>query len=520
MIGYQLVSKEERVPTALISVSDKTGLVEFAAELANLGWQLLASGGTARVLQSAGVSVQEVSDYTSSPQILGGRVKTLHPAVHGGILARNTTEDLTNLEKIHARIIDMVVVNLYPFQNTISTTGCTYEQAVESIDIGGVALIRAAAKNAERVTVVTSPADYQLVLGELADKGSVSAEERHHLSIKAFQHTAAYDTAIAGYLQKQFNSESPIIPDYLAGFSRQKLRYGENPHQEGWLINASGSVGPLGGNQLQGKELSYTNLLDLDASWKAVCSFDRPTVCIVKHLSPCGIACADTIGEAYQLALECDPISAFGGIIASNQPIDESAAALMSKLFVECLIAPGFTPQALNVLTAKKNLRVINMPSPVVSPKYEVRSINNGLLLQSLDQGDPGGIQNWRVATNRQPGEAEMKSLIFAWKACRHVKSNAIVLASGESTVGIGGGQPNRVDCVRIAVSRAGSKSNGSVMASDAFFPFPDSVELAIKAGITAIVHPGGSVRDQESIDLANEAGLAMVLTGCRHFRH
>ena len=506
--------------TVLLSVSDKTGLVNFASTLSGMGWKLLASGGTAREIRSAGLDVREVSQYTGSPEILGGRVKTLHPAVHGGILARNTDEDHLDLERLNAEMIDMVVVNLYPFQNTIAQPNCSYEQAIESIDIGGVALIRAAAKNADRVTVITDPADYDPTIEALKESGTISAELRHKLSVKAFQHTAAYDMAIAHYLQNHFSPGSSIIPDFLATFPRQKLRYGENPHQEGWLVHSTGTDGPLGGEQVQGKELSYTNLLDLDAAWKAACSFERPTICIVKHLSPCGIASADTLAEAYQLALACDPVSAFGGIIASNKIIDEVTITQLNQLFVECIIAPGYTPEALHLLCSKKNLRVIIMPEALVRPAYEIRSINNGLLCQSLDQGDPHDTQDWRVVSKREPTEQEMQSMMFAWKACQHVKSNAIVFAKGEATVGIGGGQPNRVDCVRIAATRTGTKSIGAVMASDAFFPFPDSIQLAVEAGITAIVQPGGSIRDQESIDAANQAGIAMVFTGCRHFRH
>jgi phosphoribosylaminoimidazolecarboxamide formyltransferase / IMP cyclohydrolase len=501
------------MPTALLSVSNKQGLIEFASGLQDLGWDLIASGGTAAALRQSGLSVEEVAKYTGSPEILGGRVKTLHPAVHGGILAQGTDSDALDLERIHAREIDLVAVNLYPFQETVARPEVTLGEAVENIDIGGVALIRAAAKNFARVSVLTDPEDYSPVLVELKEKGEVSSETRCRLAQKAFRETAAYDTAIATYL----NADSPL---QLELHPIMQLRYGENPHQEAVLYSYDPDKGPLGGNLLQGRALSYNNILDLDAAWRAAVSYDKPTICIVKHLSPCGIACTDQLEDAFRMALASDPISAFGGVIASNIPFDEKTAQELGELFVECIIAPGFTPQAKEILAARKNCRLVDMPDSVLAPIYELRSVNRGILRQTLDQGDPMDAPEWKVVSNRPPSEQEWISLRFAWKACQHVKSNAIVFAKGEATVGIGGGQPNRVNCVQIAAARAGEQSRGAVMASDAFFPFPDSIEEAARVGVTAIVHPGGSVRDAESIAVANAHQIAMVTTGIRHFRH
>lgn len=499
------------MPKAILSVYDKTGVAEFARGLSELGWTLIASGGTARLLSEQGLAVIEVADYTGSPEILGGRVKTLHPAIHGGLLARSTEDDRQQLESLGWDYIDLVAVNLYPFEQTVMKPGATLEDAIENIDIGGVALIRAAAKNHERVTLVCDPADYETVLTELRS-GGVSSQTRRRLAIQGFALTTRYDAAISGYL----------TPDGAFSFQTypvQILRYGENPHQSAALYGYKPDAGPLGGIVLQGKPLSYNNLLDLDAAWRAAVSFERPTVCIVKHLSPCGLASAETLAEAFPQALASDPVSAFGSVITTNRAFDADIAQELGSLFVECIAAPGFTPEALETLTRHKNLRLIDMPTTEVEPLFELRSVNGGILRQSIDLGDPADTA-WHVVTQRQPTEAEWRSLRFAWKACQHVKSNAIVFAQDEATVGIGGGQPNRVDCVRIAAQRAGEKARGAVMASDAFFPFPDSVEAAAEAGITAIVEPGGSVRDGESIAAADSHGITMVFTGVRHFRH
>jgi phosphoribosylaminoimidazolecarboxamide formyltransferase/IMP cyclohydrolase len=510
------------MPVALISVSDKSGLIDFASRLQKLGWSLLASGGTAQVIREAGLLVEEVSDYTCSPEILNGRVKTLHPVIHGGILARDLPDDLQDLETIHASLIDLVVVNLYPFSKTIENPQTTLAEAIEMIDIGGVALVRAAAKNHERVTVVTDPEDYELILAEMENRGSCSPETRKKMALKAFALTAQYDSSIINYLSKTLEAPSPVeIPGFLAPFPATPLRYGENPHQKAILIHLDNRPQkPLGAEVLQGKELSYNNLLDLDAALRAVISFEQPTAVIVKHLSPCGIASDEQLVRAFQLALECDPVSAFGGILALNRECDEQIMDALGQHFLECIIAPAYSHEVMQILQKKKNCRVLLLPDMTISPNYEIRSINHGLLMQERDTGDTVQSHTWRVATHRTPTAHEMTALQFAWKACQHVKSNAIVFARGTATVGLGGGQPNRVDCVRIAASRAGEKAAGAVMASDAFFPFPDSIEEAAKAGITAIIQPGGSVRDEETIEAANNHHLAMIFTGFRHFRH
>jgi phosphoribosylaminoimidazolecarboxamide formyltransferase/IMP cyclohydrolase len=510
------------MPRAILSVHDKTGLIPFARGLHDLGWVLIASGGTARLLSEAGLPVNEVAAYTGSPEILGGRVKTLHPAIHGGLLARDTPADHGELLSLGWDYIDLVACNLYPFEQTVADPNVTLADAIENIDIGGVTLIRAAAKNHQRVTLVCSPDGYQAVLAE-ARAGTISLETRRRLAVKGFQLTAHYDAAIQAYLAGLAGANNGHKPEdeafSVALFPVQRLRYGENPHQSAVLYSYEPGGGPLGGEVLQGKELSYNNLLDLDAAWKAAVSFERPTLCIVKHLSPCGIASADDLATAYAAAYACDTRSAFGGVIAANRAFDAPAARALGDLFVECIAAPGFTVEARDVLKARKNCRLVAMPDLTIEPLYELRSVNRGVLRQDVDRGDPLEAL-WKVVSQRPPTDAEWTSLRFAWKACQHVKSNAIVLARGEATVGIGGGQPNRVDCVRIAAERAGALAPGAVMASDAFFPFADSVQLAAQAGVTAIVHPGGSVRDAESLAAADAAGMAMVVTGTRHFRH
>lgn len=499
------------MPKAILSVHDKTGLLDFARGLLDLGWELLASGGTAHLLRENKLKVTEVAEYTGSPEILGGRVKTLHPAVHGGLLARQTAADQADLARHGWDYIDLVAVNLYPFEKTIARSDVTLADAIENIDIGGVTLIRAAAKNHERVTLLCDPADYPAVLTEL-QAGGVSEATRRKLAVKGFGLTAHYDSAIAAYL-------APEAPQALQLYPVQTLRYGENPHQQAVLYSYEPGAGPLGGKVLQGKELSYNNLLDLDAAWRGAVSYAEPAICIVKHLSPCGIATAPTLADAFRAALASDPVSAYGGVIAANRPFDEPTAQAVGDLFVECIIAPGFSAGARGVLARKKNCRLVEMPDLEITPRHELRSITRGVLRQSVDLGDPAEAE-WKVVSQRQPSGAEMAALRFAWKACQHVKSNAIVFAHGTATVGIGGGQPNRVDCVRMAVARAGERAAGAVMASDAFFPFPDSIEVASQAGITAVVHPGGSIRDAESLAAADKAGLALVVTGVRHFRH
>lgn len=499
------------MPTALLSTYDKTGLLDFAQGLVDLGFALLASGGTAKTLLGNGIPVKEVSEYTNSPEILGGRVKTLHPAIHGGILARESSVDQEEMTRLGWGYIDLVAVNLYPFQQTIQDGNASFDDAIEQIDIGGVALIRAAAKNHTRVLVVCDPLDYQRVLKDMKN-GGVSPQRRKELAAKSFTLTAQYDTAIAEYLSGQ---ESLTVHAFL----ERTLRYGENPHQPAQLYTFSPNMGPLGGRLLQGKELSYNNLLDLDAAWRAVVSFEEPAICIVKHLSPCGIATGPSLASAFKEALASDPVSAFGGIVAGNRIFDNPTAKELQDLFVECIIAPGFTEEALETLSAKKKCRLIEMPDLSVRPNFEFRTINQGLLKQEIDFGDPVDTE-FHVVTRRPPTSDEWKSLKFAWKACQFVKSNAVLLVQNQATVGIGGGQPNRVDCVRMSIERAGNRARGSVMASDAFFPFSDSVKIAGQAGITAIIQPGGSIRDAESIEAADQAGIAMVFTGIRHFRH
>ena len=499
------------MPKAILSVHNKTGLVDFAKGLIDLGWELIASGGTARYLRDNQLPVIEVSNYTGAPEMLGGRVKTLHPAIHAGILARESEEDRNELSSLGWGSIDLVVVNLYPFEETIAQSGVSLQAAIEQIDIGGVALMRAAAKNHQRVTLVSDPLDYPQVLQEMLS-GGVKGDFRKRLAIKCFRITSRYDSLIADYLEGIETNQFSLYP-------QQFLRYGENPHQSAQLFGYQTGQGPLGGKILQGKELSYNNLLDLDAAWRAVLSFEKSSVVIVKHLSPCGIASAEVQLDAYQRALASDPVSAFGGIVALNRQLESDTAIALSKLFVECVIAPGFSPAALEILSQKKNLRILEMPDLKIEPLLEVRSIIRGVLQQSIDLGDPQDT-SWQVVTEAQPTPEQLADLKFAWKACQHVKSNAIVFAKDEATLGIGGGQPNRVDCVDIATQRAGEKAHGAVMASDAFFPFADSVEKAAAAGITAIVQPGGSLRDQESIDACNRLGIAMVFTGVRHFRH
>ncbi len=513
-----------RMPKAILSVSDKSGLVEFASGLAGLGWQLIATGGTARLLVEHQLPVIEAADYTGSPEILGGRVKTLHPAIAGGLLGRDTASDRAELAGQGWDLIDLAVVNLYPFEATVAKAGVSRAEAIENIDIGGVTLIRAAAKNCERVTLLCDPQDYGEVLESLRASGEVPEEMRQRLALKGFRLTSAYDAAIAAYLSGQQSETLTLYP-------LQSLRYGENPHQQAELYGFAPGGTPLGGQVLQGKALSYNNLLDLDAAWRAVTSFEKTSICIVKHLSPCGMASAETLVEAYRAALASDPVSAFGGVVACNRPVNAAAAQAMAELFIECICAPGYTEEARAIFAHKKNLRLLEMPDLSVEPSFELRSLTRGLLKQMVDRGDPAGT-TWQVVSQRQPSPEEWQALKFAWKACQHVKSNAIVFASmfvsesageftsGEATVGIGGGQPNRVDCVRIAIERAGEKSSGAVMASDAFFPFPDSIELAAKAGITAVIQPGGSVRDAEALAAADAAGMAMVITGVRHFRH
>lgn len=503
---------------ALLSVSDKTGLEDFGRGLVALGFELVASGGTARRLQAAGLPVQSVEAVTQAPEMLGGRVKTLHPAIHGGILARRTEDHLGELAAHGVAPIDVVVCNLYPFEETVAGGDVEDLQAIEQIDIGGVTLLRAAAKNFESVTVLCDPADYGMTLEVLGDDGG-DLGWRRRLALKAFRHTASYDTAIATWLGHGDPSEHGRLLEelHLSAERVEALRYGENPHQDGALYQWRGQRVPY--RSLQGKALSYNNIADLDAAWTAAASLETPTVAIIKHANPCGLATDDDLLEAYRLALASDPVSAFGSIIAVNRVVEMDFVDALGKLFVEALVAPDFGEGVLEALAArKKNCRVIRIEEDP-GAGLVLRSVRGGLLVQTPDTVKDDERQ-WKVVSDRQPTEAEWTSLRMAWAAVRHVKSNAIVFAQGGATVGVGAGQMNRVDSVRLAAWRAGERSQGAAMGSDAFFPFPDGIEAAAEAGVTAVIQPGGSIRDAKVIDAVNKLNLAMVFTGQRHFQH
>lgn len=512
------------MPRALFSVSDKTGIVEFATALSEMGWEIVASGGTQKTLLDAGVGVTGVEQVTGQPEMLGGRVKTLHPAIHSGILVRDRDDDMQELAKYGFAPINMVVCNLYPFAETVGQTGISLQDAIEQIDIGGVTLLRAAAKNFLRVTTICDVADYSRVIAEIRASGQIEMNFRRELAVKAFAHTRDYDTAIHAYLS---DTESPrLLADSLPQSvsisvqQTEELRYGENPHQVAGYYSRNNNEAPLGAKQFGGKQLSYNNILDVDASWRAVSSFVEPTVVIVKHLNPTGIASASSIVEAFPHALASDPLSAFGGIIAVNQPVNEAFVDNLGSLFVEAIAAPSFDPAAITKLQeGRKNCRILQMPHMFDGNSLDIRSVMRGLLIQRYDMGDPDNV-SMKTVSNRVPLTDEFESLRFAWKVVQHVKSNAIVLVHGKTTVGIGGGLPSRVDSVKLAVEKAGDKARGAVLASDAFFPFPDGIEEAAKAGITSVIQPGGSIRDSQIIETANENGLAMVFTGTRHFRH
>ena len=508
---------------ALISVYDKTGVVEFGRRIAAAGYELVSTGGTHRALtDEGGLSVRQVADVTGSPEILDGRVKTLHPVIHGGLLARRESpEQMAELSSHGIETIDLVVVNLYPFVATISRPGVTLDDALENIDIGGPTMLRAAAKNFPSVAVVVDPADYDWVADKIAT-GSLTEEDRRGLAAKAFRHVSEYDAAVTGYLSAASESEEAlpsrltISLDKVAG-----LRYGENPHQSGALYAPAGAAlsGIAGAEQLHGRELSYNNLMDADAAWRTVSDFVEPTVAVVKHNNPCGLASRDAVVEAYRQAYEGDTVSAFGGIVAFNRTVDAASAEAMDPIFYEVVIAPGYDDDALTILQRKRNLRILTVGASPAGPALDLRPIAGGMLVQGADDISENPAE-WRTVTEREPSAAERQDLAFAWKAAKHIKSNAIVFAKDRALVGMGAGQPNRVVSVHLSQRIAGDKAKGSVLASDAFFPFPDNIELAAEAGVTAIVQPGGSVRDEEVIAAADQAGLAMVFTGVRHFRH
>ena len=528
-----------KIETALLSVSDKTGIVDFAKELAKRGVRLLSTGGTAKLLAEAGLEVTEVAAHTGSPEILDGRVKTLHPKIHGGLLARrDSKEHLRTIAEHNIDRIDLLVVNLYPFRQTVAKPDCDFEDAVENIDIGGPAMLRAAAKNHGTeeggVTVVIDPADYANVLKEMDTLGSTTYGFRLSRATKVYAHTAAYDGAIANYLSSLTEAEpeqdeTPARSTWpntltLQIHQQQVLRYGENAQQHAaFYIDPTVPVGLLGNfKQLQGKELSYNNIADADAAWDCVRSFDVPACVIVKHANPCGVATAASAVEAYQKAFQTDPTSAFGGIIAFNRTVDLATAQAISAQFVEVLLAPGYDQDALDLLAVKKNVRVLHVPMGVGQNDIDVKRVGGGWLVQTPDSHTISEA-DLRVATIKQPTAEQMRDLMFAWKVAKYVKSNAIVFCANSMTLGVGAGQMSRIDSARIAsikAENAGLSLKGSAVASDAFFPFRDGLDVVVAAGATCVIQPGGSMRDDEVIAAANEQGIVMVLTGMRHFRH
>ncbi len=520
-----------RIQRAILSVTDKTGLVDFARKLSALGIELISTGGTAKLLRDSGIAVKDISELTGFPEMLDGRVKTLHPKVHGGILHRR--EDPKHVAAVAEHgiaPIDMVVVNLYAFEKTAAKPGVAFEELIENIDIGGPSMIRSAAKNFHDVAIVTSPSDYEAIAAEIErEGGTLSLATKWRLAQKAFATTAAYDSAIASTLER-------ISPDKVelqeaAGFPSTlrfqfhktlDLRYGENPHQKAAMYSDGSGAGVANARQLQGKELSYNNIVDLQAAWDLAQEFDQPVCAIIKHTNPCGTATGKTLAEAYKRALECDPVSAFGGVIGVNRPIDAEAAEEMHKLFLEVIAAPAFDDAAKAKFASKKNLRLVEVTDPrgPVAPRnWVLKNISGGLLVQDADIR-PLQDADLKVVTKRAPTPEETRALLFAWKVCKHVKSNAIVYARDGQTVGVGAGQMSRVDAAKIGAMKAQLPLKGTVAASDAFFPFPDGVEEIAKAGATAIIQPGGSQRDPEVIEAADRLGLAMLFTGVRHFRH
>ncbi|MEY3555097.1 MAG: bifunctional phosphoribosylaminoimidazolecarboxamide formyltransferase/IMP cyclohydrolase [Microcystis aeruginosa LL13-03] len=507
---------------ALISVTDKTGIVDFARQLTEeFDFEIISSGGTAKTLQSAGIPVIKVGEYTGSPEILGGRVKTLHPRIHGGILARRDWEsDLAEMEANQIRPFDLVVVNLYPFEQTIANPDVTTAQAIEQIDIGGPAMLRASAKNFAHLTVISNPKYYEQYLSQLRqNNGEISLEFRQKMAGETFALTNAYDGAIASYFAS-LNGETTRFN--LAGNALQTLRYGENPHQSAsWYGSGTTAQGWAKATLLQGKELSYNNLVDLEAARRLIAEFgpEEPAAAILKHTNPCGVAIGDSLVEAYTKAFNADATSAFGGIVALNQAIDEATAKELTKTFLECVVAPDCSPVARDILAKKSKVRILLLPDLSTGEKQTVKVIAGGFLVQAADDVVETPDE-WRVVTEKQPTPAQLAELLFAWKVSKHVKSNAIVVTKNQTTLGVGAGQMNRVGSVKIALEQAGEAAKGGYLASDGFFPFDDSVCTAAQFGIEAIVQPGGSLKDQDSIKAANELGLIMVLTGIRHFLH
>ena len=513
------------IQRALISVSDKTGILDFALELQKYGIEILSTGGTADLLRKGGVPVIQVSDYTGFPEMMDGRIKTLHPRVHGGILARrDVPEHIKAMEDHGIRPIDLVVINLYPFEQAVARKDCSLEDAIENIDIGGPAMVRSAAKNSKDVVVIVNPADYSKVLNEMkSGEGAVTLDTRRRLCRDAFAHTARYDSLIATYLTEKWDDGFP--PIFNQPFDKvQELRYGENPHQSAALYKESSPLPSeiISAKQLQGKELSFNNFIDLNAAWELVKEFDKGAVVIIKHTNPCGVAIGEDPLKTFIAAREVDPASAFGGILGFNRPVTAQTAEEIVKNFVEAVVAPEFDPEALKLFATKKNIRLMQMPemgSPADTGKFDLKQIGGGLLVQSRDTLTYVEDQ-LKVTSERKPDDREMEDMKFAWIVAKHVKSNAIVYAKNQEIFGIGAGQMSRIDSARVAVEKARKPLQGAVMASDAFFPFRDSVDEAAKNGITAIISPGGSIRDEEVLQAANEQKIAMVFTGARHFKH
>lgn len=507
---------------ALISVSDKSGVAQFARQLISAGFELISTGGTARLLRQEGLEVLEVDHITGFPEILAGRVKTLHPKIHGGLLARrDKEEDMSQLDMHGIGPIELVCVNLYPFQQTISRPNVGLEEAIENIDIGGPTLLRAAAKNYRHVVAVVDPADYESVGERLASGKEIDEDVRLQLAAKVFNHTAAYDALIGEYLNGSAGNKFPEKMT-LTYELKQQLRYGENPQQAAAIYRAplAGHEALVNAKQLQGKELSYNNLSDACAALQIVREFDQPAAVAVKHSNPCGVGIGRSIAEAFTKAFAADPVSIFGGIVALNDSVEQEVAKQLVEIFLEIIIAPSFSETALQILAAKPNLRLLELPVQDLPPRgLQYTSLPGALLVQEEDlRSEESG--KWRTVTERQPSTEELEALKFGWRVVKHVKSNAIVVTNAEMTLGVGAGQMNRVGAAEIALRQAGQKAKGAVLASDAFFPMSDTVEVAAEAGITAIIQPGGSIRDQDSIDRANELGIAMLFTGIRHFKH
>ncbi|MHB1652791.1 MAG: bifunctional phosphoribosylaminoimidazolecarboxamide formyltransferase/IMP cyclohydrolase [Desulfitobacteriaceae bacterium] len=507
---------------AVISVSDKQGITEFAKGLVELDFELVSTGGTYKTLVEADIPVTYISEVTGFPEILDGRVKTLHPKIHGGILARDSVEHREQMDKNGIEYIDLVVVNLYPFRETIAKPGVSLEEAIENIDIGGPSMVRSAAKNHERVAVIVNPKRYPEVLQLLREKGMVPAGVRQHLAAEAFSHTAEYDHLIAGYLEGKLAKTEVFPPVFrLTAKKIQDLRYGENPQQKAAFYAEDGTGTLAGGRQLQGKELSYNNWMDMDAAWKTVFDFQDSAAVIIKHTNPCGVALGRTPSEAYERAYAADPVSAYGGILAFNRVVDGACAEALKERFYEVIVAPEFSPEAKEILKEKINLRLwaVGRGEPKLKPAWKIKSVDGGYLIQEEDEGTVP-VAEWEVVTKKIPTEEDLIELNFAWRVVKHVKSNAIVICRDGQTLGVGAGQMNRVGSVKIALEQAGEKAQDAYLASDAFFPFPDSLEEAAKAGVRAIVQPGGSVKDKAVIEAANRLNIMMLFTHRRHFQH